>query len=444
MKTEKTEDPPFPNKPLLRVRTFFGDRLSTHKGEMSPTSDGPPPLIEKPSTSVNEEEEESEPVLFTIENVMSLNPEAESAETDSDKNVDSLPPTHQQSVIVNNSTSPVIPPLRPIPSSANIAANTSVLLRPNPVPSPKFTVRAANPKNQVPIAPKQNLPFKVLPGSRIRSPVLLTQFGNTSNIRIISSSAVTMQPMVISQNQPMNVTAKIIPIVNPTASGTQPKISSEAQSSSILRDNPLLTQTVLGNKPSFDTLRCATAISSPSATPIQIKSPNRNSTAVSSASVSMPNPSPSASPDLSNDDTNSFRRPHSNAQGGKNVKDAKIYQEMLTKTKLCQLFKCMAVECSFTCSNESVFTQHIGLHEAHQKMQNQKMNIKSKKVYNWQQCAYCCEVIVQSGASLSQHILSEHGHCLYQCAYCFYRAVSQTYVELHQVNVYNAERFYLI
>lgn len=330
--------------------------------------------------------------------------------------------------------------MKDFPPNASVLSGKPILVR--STPSPKIALRPGNPVIPISIAPKQIHQFKVIPSSS-NSPVIFTQLPNSNNIRIIASSNITIPQLMVSQTPPFTATAKIVPIPTPTIAINQPKISTETQTatSNILEENPLLTQTVLGNKPSFETLRCSPP-NNPTGKlkklPIILKSPTK----VVQSVVVAPTPSTSNSPILpkpesSQDEINTFRRPQNTALGGKNVKDAKIYQEMLSKSKLCHLFKCMAVECSYTCNSESVFTRHIGLHEAEasQRMKHVNKNLKAKKVYNWQQCAYCCEVIVQSGAALSQHILLEHGHCLYQCAYCFYRAVSQIYVTLHQVSL---------
>jgi len=53
---------------------------------------------------------------------------------------------------------------------------------------------------------------------------------------------------------------------------------------------------------------------------------------------------------------------------------------------------------------------------------------------------------------MQTHLWEKHGACRYQCVYCFYRAVTPSYVQQHQVinsnfyeenNIYDEENIYV-
>ncbi|XP_067015656.2 uncharacterized protein [Anabrus simplex] len=125
----------------------------------------------------------------------------------------------------------------------------------------------------------------------------------------------------------------------------------------------------------------------------------------------------------------------------KAAKLLRVYQLMLNPEKLRHLYKCMARHCSFTTDLASVFEQHCQKHvelhlrlDAYKKQsaveRNKTRQRKSSAAYR-QQCAYCCS-IHDNPAALLAHTQKAHGHCRFQCAYCFFRAMTQSYVVLHQ------------
>jgi hypothetical protein len=135
--------------------------------------------------------------------------------------------------------------------------------------------------------------------------------------------------------------------------------------------------------------------------------------------------------------------PHKSAVAPSYAKASKVpsvYQEMIKPAKLRHLYKCMARLCSYTTDCVESYTKHYGEHEKHQGQQTLAERKKGRppavKMSDWQQCAYCC-AIQTSLAGVLEHIQKEHGHCLYQCAYCFYRAVTKSYIVLHQVMCVN-------
>jgi hypothetical protein len=135
--------------------------------------------------------------------------------------------------------------------------------------------------------------------------------------------------------------------------------------------------------------------------------------------------------------------PHKSAVAPSYAKASKVpsaYQEMIKPVKLRHLYKCMARLCSYTTDCVQSYSKHYNEHEKHQgqgiALEKKRGRPPAAKMSDWQQCAYCC-AIQTSLAGVVEHIQKEHGHCLYQCAYCFYRAVTKSYIVLHQVMFVN-------
>ncbi|XP_034935728.1 uncharacterized protein [Chelonus insularis] len=108
------------------------------------------------------------------------------------------------------------------------------------------------------------------------------------------------------------------------------------------------------------------------------------------------------------------------------LKTAEAYQMMLTALKLRHLYKCMARACTFTSDSMESFGKHFNQHV--------EMNERNKPnaVYDYQKCPYCSESF-STWDTMKAHYKSKHSFCSYQCSYCFYRAFTQSYVELHQL-----------
>lgn len=104
-------------------------------------------------------------------------------------------------------------------------------------------------------------------------------------------------------------------------------------------------------------------------------------------------------------------------------KDPKIHSKILEPIKLCHLYKCMVKDCTFTTDASVAFLWHLrgNFHQI-------KMSLKTE----WGLCPYCTARITVSPKELEEHVLQEHGGCTFQCAYCFYRAASQSLLEQHQ------------
>jgi hypothetical protein len=134
--------------------------------------------------------------------------------------------------------------------------------------------------------------------------------------------------------------------------------------------------------------------------------------------------------------------PHKSAVAPSYAKACKVpsaYQEMIKPAKLRHLYKCMGKLCSYTTDSMESFAKHYNEHESqvrqHSVTEKKRGRPPASKMSEYQQCAYCCDMQTSLGGVL-QHIQSEHAHCVYQCAYCFYRAVTKSYIILHQVKVF--------
>nr|CAD7585791.1 unnamed protein product [Timema genevievae] len=110
----------------------------------------------------------------------------------------------------------------------------------------------------------------------------------------------------------------------------------------------------------------------------------------------------------------------------KSQKMPEVYNIMLEPRKLRHLYKCMGQTCSYTTNVTKNYIAHCKEHE-----EMRKKPLRKQKGIDWRQCAYCC-VNLKTVDELVDHIQSTHGHCLFQCTYCFFRAMSQSYVVLHQ------------
>lgn len=376
-------------KPLLRVRNFIGDRLSKPKGlsEDEPSeSNSSSQANDRPR---EDEKNSSEPCLFTIKDVRSLNQKDE-AVFETQQGAETFPP------------------------NAEVIGGKPVIIR--SCPSPKITIRSESSPIPISLAKAKQAvevgQLKMVPqASPATRELAQVEIAPGTSIKILS-------PCTFAPNTVLVPTFTTSPCLLPL-----PKAGDSIQAVAVTPSAKRLV-----NKPVF--------VDNPLATEVQIQNregsqdKKKKRKPMLAAKSSLNNPADPGSQLLAQSS-----KQKQNSVQLKNLKDAQIYKEMLKKEKLCQLFKCMAVECSFTCNSDTIFAQHIGLHEAQARIRGKKqLNNRCQKLHNWQQCAYCCEVLIHTGSCLSQHILVQHGHCLYQCAYCFYRAICRKYVELHQVN----------
>ena len=116
---------------------------------------------------------------------------------------------------------------------------------------------------------------------------------------------------------------------------------------------------------------------------------------------------------------------------GAGLKNPETFAEMLQLEKLRHFYKCMSRTCTYTTDCLKSFEQHYRQH---------KESEESRSVlatYDFQRCAYCSETLTTWNA-MSEHLKDRHIFCQYQCSYCFYRALAQSYVELHQITVHSA------
>lgn len=105
------------------------------------------------------------------------------------------------------------------------------------------------------------------------------------------------------------------------------------------------------------------------------------------------------------------------------LKPPEVYLIMTAAKKLRHLFKCMDKLCSFSCHSPKKFEVHCAYHLS--------AGTTTGKELDWRSCVYCSDVY-NTPQELCNHIVDEHSHSIYQCAYCFYRAYSISNVVLHQ------------
>ena len=110
-----------------------------------------------------------------------------------------------------------------------------------------------------------------------------------------------------------------------------------------------------------------------------------------------------------------------------NLKNAAVFNEMTKPEKLRHLYKCMGKDCAYTTDYVEHFRRHFEKHSA-----VCDAIINSTAPFDFKHCAYC-NVVVSNWAQMEQHYEEKHAYCEFQCGYCFYRALTQSYVELHQV-----------
>ncbi|XP_018330512.1 uncharacterized protein LOC108740636 [Agrilus planipennis] len=91
---------------------------------------------------------------------------------------------------------------------------------------------------------------------------------------------------------------------------------------------------------------------------------------------------------------------------------------MMPLHKLKHLYKCPEFNCSFTTSNPKKFMDHLVKHPEIIKIQETGIP-----------CLYCNFKTTLEQYTL--HIDVRHGKCQYGCTFCFYRAICQSYVQLH-------------
>lgn len=103
--------------------------------------------------------------------------------------------------------------------------------------------------------------------------------------------------------------------------------------------------------------------------------------------------------------------------GFKKFKELKALDDlvvMLNPDKLKCFFKCSLYNCTYTTNDSNEYQLHL----------NKEHNGKILH------CAFCL-MEFSNGDSLTQHLMTKHGKCQYQCSKCFYRACSEAYVQTH-------------
>ncbi|KAK0167443.1 hypothetical protein PV327_004842 [Microctonus hyperodae] len=106
------------------------------------------------------------------------------------------------------------------------------------------------------------------------------------------------------------------------------------------------------------------------------------------------------------------------------LKTVEAYANMLSASKLRHLYKCMGRSCTFSTDSVEEFGRHYQKHA-------ESVDPKEKPPHDHETCPYCTEYL-STWESMRSHFKIKHTFCSFQCSYCFYRAFTQSYVELHQ------------
>lgn len=101
-----------------------------------------------------------------------------------------------------------------------------------------------------------------------------------------------------------------------------------------------------------------------------------------------------------------------------NTKSTKIYEKMLSRKCLLDMYKCMDRDCCFTTPDPQVFLKHIADH---------LRNDGESRSNFLDHCPYCELVLEQTNyfqlaKNVAHHIMDWHQNEIYQCSKCFYRS----------------------
>ena len=137
-----------------------------------------------------------------------------------------------------------------------------------------------------------------------------------------------------------------------------------------------------------------------------------------------------------------YSAPHNRFQLAIQLKNALIYQKMVERQRIKSLYKCMAFRCMYSSDSDQDFNRHIHWHyndflvpRADQIIPQHTLfdgnnDRETLTIPDFYLCSYCPNGAVNS-EDLLQHINAHHGHCLFQCSTCFFRAKSAEIVEIH-------------
>ncbi|XP_033218958.1 zinc finger protein Xfin-like [Belonocnema kinseyi] len=90
----------------------------------------------------------------------------------------------------------------------------------------------------------------------------------------------------------------------------------------------------------------------------------------------------------------------------------------------------MGRECPYTTDYVDNFRRHFNKH-----FTSYNVNSIGLVPFDFKKCAYC-NMTVGDWFQMEKHYEEKHAYCEFQCNYCFYRALTQAYVEIHQANVH--------
>lgn len=159
---------------------------------------------------------------------------------------------------------------------------------------------------------------------------------------------------------------------------------------------------------------------------------------ISARRANLLNPSPSSSSSGSSDDSDGDEKrvdlkPWIERSRNEKKKEQDDVVCMLSDEVLVALYKCMAINCTFSTEKETEMLQHLSHHG-----RNKDSRIIGNRKRDYLQCAYC-SITATSAADLVGHIQMAHYASSFQCRYCFYRSVD-AYSTLLHMKKYHHER----
>ena len=339
-----------------------------------------------------------------------------------------------------------------LPSGSNIELSHNSSIPPSLVSLAKIT-RPVKPKGNITLT-KERLggmwPGKVLSPIlpkyvrvEIKDGKIVTQespMGSKTSPTIVSSNSLAMATKAL---HPVSLATTSVPSVPqvPIVSVPQVSVTSVSQAPvSSLPQFPESSETIGTNMETSASTNSGPFSTSSLNTTALVSSSSRRLLPKNVVTTPPPIPSTPASNSFLSTKVPKKQIPHRPSATASYVKDSKVpavYEEMVKPAKLRHLYKCMARYCSYSTDSESEYSLHYNEHESKHgltgtKEKKRKKSTSPLKLSEWQQCIYCFSIHL-SLEKMLEHIKMEHGCCVYQCAYCFYRAVSKSYVVLHQV-----------
>ncbi|XP_033218859.1 uncharacterized protein LOC117174153 [Belonocnema kinseyi] len=405
-----------PPKLFLRARRFSGDMLSVPE---PPSKTAEPSPVVVPSTD-NTNIETSEPTTSNI------------ATTDSDfcleiSNITSLAASNEKETpAMRDIPKPVKASNMKLSGFSVLKKNGSLILK-REKNSPAHilsnqTITVINPNSQetVKLIPVSITPTSAISQSNhlpIMSATTLKNFIDSKKVCIAASSLPNVIPTKSAILTPIPITkATIIGSITKTAILTPVTIAPNFSINGAIQNcgyTPIKPNSLPSTKAgTITSVKPGTVtLSKPSTIVTSATSPNRKRMKLLSRNTVL-------------------KKNEQGPQCAIKMKIVPAYNEMMKPERLRQLYKCMGRECPYTTDYVDNFRRHFNKH-----FTSYNVNRIGLVPFDFKKCAYC-NMSVGDWFQMEKHYEEKHAYCEFQCNYCFYRALTQAYVEIHQANVH--------